>query len=182
MKPGGLDRKLGLATLFSAIDSTLTSLQALGAAAGAWLDLAIRFWLAKAFLTETVVSMAMHTPVTMSFATGIAPTINALVASPFGAVVAALCPMLLIIGLCSRIAALPLLFEACALHGLDGPSPLHLYWALLLGWIIVRAPVRFRSMHCCRAASSQPQFPEPRHSGARPARPHASSSLGIGWL
>jgi NADH dehydrogenase/putative oxidoreductase len=140
MKPGGLDRKLGLATLFSAIDSTLTSLQALGAAAGAWLDLAIRFWLAKAFLTETVVSMAMHTPVTMSFATGIAPTINALVASPFGAVVAALCPMLLIIGLCSRIAALPLLFEACALHGLDGLSPLHLYWALLLGWIIVRGP------------------------------------------
>ena len=43
MKPGGLDRKLGLATLFSAIDSTLTSLQALGAAAGAWLYLAIRF-------------------------------------------------------------------------------------------------------------------------------------------
>ena len=34
--------------------------------------------------------------------------------------------------------ALPLLFEACALQGPDRPSALHLYWAVLLGWIIVR--------------------------------------------
>ncbi len=51
-----------------------------------------------------------------------------------------MCPTLLIIGLCSRTAALPLLFEACALQGLDGPSPLHLYWAVLLRWIIVWGP------------------------------------------
>ena len=116
----------------------LTSLQSLGAAAGAWLDLAIRFWLAKAFLTETVVSMAMHAPMTMSFTSAVAPKINGLVASPLGTVIATLCPTLLIIGLCSRIVALPLLFEACALQGPDGPSALHLYWAVLLGWIIVR--------------------------------------------
>jgi NADH dehydrogenase FAD-containing subunit len=140
MNRGGFEPKLGLSTLFSAVDSMLTSLQSLGAAAGAWLDLAIRFWLAKAFLTETVVSMAMHAPMTMSFTSDVAPTINGLVASPLGAVIATLCPALLIIGLCSRIAALPLLFEACALQGPDGPSPLHLYWAVLLGWIIVRGP------------------------------------------
>jgi NADH dehydrogenase FAD-containing subunit len=140
MKPGDFERKLGLSTLFSASDSMLTSLQSLGAAAGAWLDLAIRFWLAKAFLTETVVSMAMHAPMTMSFTSAVAPTINGLVASPLGAVIATLCPTLLIVGLCSRIVALPLLFEACALQGPDGPSPLHLYWAVLLGWIIVRGP------------------------------------------
>jgi len=140
MNRGGFERKLGLSTLFSAVDSMLTSLQSLGAAAGAWLDLAIRFWLAKAFLTETVVSMAMHAPMTMSLTSGVAPMINGLVASPLGAVIATLCPVLLIVGLCSRIVALPLLFEACALQGPDGPSPLHLYWAVLLGWIIVRGP------------------------------------------
>jgi hypothetical protein len=89
MNRGGFDRKLGVATLFSVIDSTSTSVQALGAAAGAWLDLAIRFWLAKAFLTQPLVSMAMHAPMTMSI-TSAAPTINGLVASPLGAVVAAL--------------------------------------------------------------------------------------------
>ena len=118
----------------------MTLLQALGAAGGSWLDLAIRFWLAKAFLIETVVSMAMHAPMTMSLGGAIAPTVDRVVASPLGAVIATLCPTLLIIGLCSRIVALPLLFEACALQGPDGPSPLHLYWAVLLGWIIVRGP------------------------------------------
>ena len=140
MKPGDFERKLSNLALFSAVDSTLTSLQLLGAAAGAWLDLAIRFWLAKAFLTQTLVSMAMHAPIVMSFTSNVAPTINGLVASPVGAVIATLCPTLLIAGLCSRIVALPLLFEACALQGSDGPSPLHLYWAVLLGWIIVRGP------------------------------------------
>ena len=118
----------------------MTSLQALGAVAGAWLDLAIRFWLGKAFLTEAVVSMAVHVPMTMSIASAIAPTVDHVVASPLGGVIATLCPTLLIIGLCSRIVALPLLFEACALQGSDGPSPLHLYWVVLLGWIIVRGP------------------------------------------
>jgi NADH dehydrogenase FAD-containing subunit len=140
MNRGDFERGLGVSTLLSAVDSALTSLQALGGAAGAWLDLAIRFWLAKAFLTETVVSMAMHAPMTMSFTSTVAPTINGLVASPLGAVIATLCPVLLIVGLSSRIVALPLLFEACALQGPDGPSPLHLYWAVLLGWIIVGGP------------------------------------------
>jgi putative oxidoreductase len=140
MNRGDFERKLGVSTLFPAVDSTLTSLQALGAVAGAWLDLAIRFWLGKAFLTEAVVSMAVHVPMTMSIASAIAPTVDHVVASPLGGVIATLCPTLLIIGLCSRIVALPLLFEACALQGSDGPSPLHLYWAVLLGWIIVRGP------------------------------------------
>ena len=182
MNRGDFERKLGVSTLFPAVDSTLTSLQALGAVAGAWLDLAIRFWLGKAFLTEAVVSMAVHVPMTMSIASAIAPTVDHVVASPLGGVIATLCPTLLIIGLCSRIVALPLLFEACALQGSDGPSPLHLYWAVLLGWIIVRGPGAISMMRCCRAALSQPQFPEPLRLGAPRARPHASSSLGIVWL
>ena len=91
MNRGGFEPQAQPSTLFSAVNSMLTSLQSLAAAACAWLDLAIRFWLAKAFLTETVVSMAMHAPMTMSFTGDVAPTINGLVASPLGAVVATLC-------------------------------------------------------------------------------------------
>ena len=105
MNRGDLERKLGVSTLLTTVDSTLTLLQALGAAGGSWLDLAIRFWLAKAFLIETVVSMAMHAPMTMSLGGAIAPTVDRVVASPLGAVIATLCPTLLIIGLCSRIVA-----------------------------------------------------------------------------
>ena len=107
---------------------------------GAWLDLAIRFWLAKAFLAQAVVSVAMHAPMTTSIGGAMAPAVDRVVASPLGAAIATLCPTLLMIGLCSRVVALPLLFEACALQGAAGPSPLHLYWAVLLGWIIVRGP------------------------------------------
>ena len=119
---------------------------------------------------------------TLSFTSGVAPTINGLIASPLGAAVVALCPTLFIIGLCSRIVALPLLFEAYALQGPDGPSPLHLYWAVLLGWIISGARARFRSTHCCRAVSSRLQFREPRRSDAPQARRRGSLSLGIAWL
>ncbi len=140
MNRGGFDRKLSVAPLLPAIESTWTSLQALGGATGAWLDLAIRFWLAKAFLAQAVVSMAMHAPMTTSIGGAMAPTVDRVIASPLGAAIATLCPTLLMIGLCSRVVALPLLFEACALQGAAGPSPLHLYWAVLLGWIIVRGP------------------------------------------
>jgi NADH dehydrogenase FAD-containing subunit/uncharacterized membrane protein YphA (DoxX/SURF4 family) len=140
MKPSGRKRPHRFPALVAAVGSITTSIQAVGAAGGAWLNLAIRCWLGKAFLVGAAVSMATHAPMTMSFASAAAPTVDRLVASPLGAVIATLCPTLLIIGLCTRIAALPLLFEACALQGPGGPSPLHLYWAVLLSWIIARGP------------------------------------------
>jgi uncharacterized membrane protein YphA (DoxX/SURF4 family) len=140
MRPGGHLHLHHFLVATGAVRSTAGAVQSLGAAAGAWLDLAIRFWLGKAFLLNAAVSMAMHAPMTASFHSAMSPAVDRLVASPLGDVVATLSPTLLIIGLCSRIAALPLLFEACALQGQGGPSPLHLYWAVLLGWIIVRGP------------------------------------------
>jgi putative oxidoreductase len=140
MKPSGFKRLHRFLPLAAAFRSIIMPIQSLGAAAGAWLDLAIRLWLGKAFLIGAVASMAMHSPMIMSFGGGAAPAVDRLIASPVGAVIATLCPTLLMIGLCSRIVALPLLFEACALQGPEGPSPLHLYWAVLLGWIIIRGP------------------------------------------
>jgi putative oxidoreductase len=129
-----------LLPLAATVHSIIIAIQSLGAATGAWLDLAIRFWLGKAFLVGAAVSMAMHAPMTMPLGGAVAPVIDRLIASPLGAVIATLCPTLLMIGLCSRIVALPLLFEVCALQGPVGPSPLQLYWAVLLGWIIIRGP------------------------------------------
>jgi NADH dehydrogenase FAD-containing subunit len=122
------------------VRSAISSMQALGDAAGAWLDLAIRFWLAKGFLVATGLSMVMHAPLTMAIASPVSPTVDRLVASPLGAAIATICPILLLVGCCSRVASLPLLFQALALQGPQGPAPLHLFWGILLGWIIVRGP------------------------------------------
>ena len=133
-------RAVDYQAVIGVVRSAISSMQALGEAGGAWLDLAIRFWLAKGFLVATSLSMAMHAPLTMAFASPVSSTVDWLVASPFGLAIATICPILLLVGCCSRMASLPLLFEALALQSPLGPSPLHLFWGVLLGWIIVRGP------------------------------------------
>ena len=109
MKPSGYKRLRRFLPLAASVRSIIMPIRSLGAAAGAWLDLAIRFWLGKAFLISAVVSMAMHSPMTMSFGGVAAPAVDRLIASPVGAVIATLCPTLLMIGLSSRVVALALL-------------------------------------------------------------------------
>ena len=140
MKRAGVESQRGYRVGIALIRSTMLSMQALGIAGGPWLDLAIRFWLAKGFLIGATLRMAMHAPLTMAFASPVSPTVDWLIASPLGATIATVCPILLLVGCCSRVASLPLLFQALALHGPEGPSPLHLFWAVLLGWIIVHGP------------------------------------------
>ena len=136
MKRAGVESQRGYRVGIALIRSTMLSMQALGIAGGPWLDLAIRFWLAKGFLIGATLRMAVHAPLTMAFVSPVSPTVDWLIASPLGATIATVCPILLLVGCCSRVASLPLLFQALALHGPEGPSPLHLFWAVLLGWII----------------------------------------------
>jgi hypothetical protein len=140
MKRAGFESQLGYRAGIAVVRSAMSSMEALGGAGGAWLDLAIRFWLAKGFLIAATLSMAMHAPLTMAFASPVSPTVDWLIASPLGATIATVCPILLLVGCCSRLACLPLLFQAFALQGPQGPSPLHLFWGVLLGWIIVHGP------------------------------------------
>jgi NADH dehydrogenase/putative oxidoreductase len=114
------------------------SIRSTGDGLGAWLDLAIRFWVAKGFLLAAAVSMAMHAPPTMSLRSPAGAIVDSLVASPIGAIIATVCPVLLLVGVATRLAVLPLLFQAIALQGPEGPSPLHLFWIALLGWIAAR--------------------------------------------
>jgi NADH dehydrogenase FAD-containing subunit/uncharacterized membrane protein YphA (DoxX/SURF4 family) len=123
-----------------AVHLVVSSARVIGDGLGAWLDLLIRFWLAKAFLLGAAVAMVMGTPPSMTLATPLNRVFDAVIASPIGAVVQILCPILLLLGVASRIAAIPLLIQACLLQGPQGPSPLHLFWAVLLGWILVHGP------------------------------------------
>ena len=120
--------------------SSLSTVQAIGAALAPWLDLLIRFWLAQAFLTGAAVSLVMHEPLFMAGAGGGARFFNGLVSSPFGFAIQTACPILLLIGLFSRLAAVPLLVQAVALQGPEGPSEIRLFWAILLLWTILIGP------------------------------------------
>ena len=140
MKRAGFESQLGYRAGIAVVRSAMSLMQALRDTGGAWLDLAILFWLTKGFLIAATLSMAMHEPLTMAFASPVSPTVDWLIASPLGATIATVCPILLLVGCCSRVASLPLLFQALALQGPQGPSPLHLFWCFLLGRIIVHGP------------------------------------------
>jgi hypothetical protein len=84
MKLAGFESQLGYRAGIAVVRSAMSSMQALGDAGGAWLDLAIRFWLAKGFLIAATLSMAMHAPLTMAFASPVSPTVDWLTASPPG--------------------------------------------------------------------------------------------------
>ena len=87
--------------------------------------------------------------------TGVAAKIlNQLIHFPFGLAVQTISPALLLAGLFSRLAAVPLLIQAVALHGSSGPSEIHLFWAvLLLRTDRLRAGNFFRSITFSPAAS-----------------------------
>ena len=67
MKRAGFESQLGYRAGIAIVRSAMSSMEALGDAGGAWLDLAIRFWLTKGFLIAATLSMAMHAPLTMAF-------------------------------------------------------------------------------------------------------------------
>ena len=140
MKRAGFESQPGYRTGIAVVRSAMSSMQALGDAGGAWLDLAIRFWLSQGLPDRSHPQHGDDEPLTMAFTSPVSPTVDWLIASPLGATIATVCPILLLVGCCSRVASLPLLFQALALQGPQGPSPLHLFWGVLLGWIIVHGP------------------------------------------
>src|SRR5271169_2079523 len=91
MKRAGFESQLGYRAGIAVVRSAMSSMQALGDTGGAWLDLAIRFWLTKGFLIAATLSMAMHEPLTMAFASPVSPTVDWLIPSPLGATIATVC-------------------------------------------------------------------------------------------
>ena len=116
------------------------AIRSFGTALSAWLDLAMRVWLAQAFLAGAVMTLMLNAPPGMSGSGADVELFNRLVASPFGILTQTVCPVLLLLGLFSRFAALPLLFQVLLLRVPGGQPITHLAWSVLLGWTIVLGP------------------------------------------
>jgi NADH dehydrogenase/putative oxidoreductase len=107
--------------------------------AGAVLDLAIRIWLAKIFFVSGVLK-TVNWEVTVFLYTnehpvpGIEPTTAAVI----GTGIELVCPILLVFGFATRLAAIPLLLTAAFLQFTYKDLADHLYWMALLGMLIFR--------------------------------------------
>lgn len=105
-----------------------------------WLDLTMRLWLAQAFLMGAAMTAMTGSPPAMAGSGRLAEAFNALVASPFGLLTQFVCPVMLMLGVGARLAALLLLVQVLLLHSTDGFATGHVTWAVLLAWTIVAGP------------------------------------------
>jgi uncharacterized membrane protein YphA (DoxX/SURF4 family) len=105
------------------------------------LDVLIRLWLAEGFLVTDVLQHMMpggrliiqdHTSSSASSFAGLAAT-------SFGIFVQTICPVLLAVGLFTRVAALALLVQLLVLQ-IPGHGQLAPYSVALLAWIVVLGP------------------------------------------
>ena len=100
-----------------------------------WLDLAIRLWLAQAFLAMQVREMMVGSSV--RDAREPHRVLHVLTTSHAGMVVQALCPVLLALGLLARPAAAAMLLQALLL---PVAGDISLFWAALLLRVVVLGP------------------------------------------
>ena len=117
---------------------------------GAILDLAIRIWIAQTFFVSGMLKIffmsGMMKPVDWDMPVhlyanehpipGFAPSAAAVISAG----VELVCPILLVFGLATRIAAIPLIVTAAVLQFAYKDMTDHYYWFALLGFLIVRGP------------------------------------------
>jgi len=118
------------------------AVSACGTALGPWLDLAIRLWLAQAFLVVQVREMmagpagqGLGAPFGTAWWSG---ALHGVMASSLGVAVQTACPLLLALGLLARPAAAAMLVQALVLPT-AGPDA-HLLWMALLLRVAVLGP------------------------------------------
>ena len=117
--------------------SSLTAFLEKGA--GAVLDLAVRLWLAKIFFVSGVLKTVNWEVTVFLYANehpvpGLEPATAALI----GTGIELLCPILLVFGLATRFAAIPLLLTAVFLQFTYKELTDHLCWIALLGFLSLR--------------------------------------------
>ena len=115
------------------------AIDALQAAAGPWLALACRLWLAQAFLLMAVHDMMFGPSAGLSAPFGSAwwgGALHGIMASTIGLAVGTVCPVLLALGLLSRPVALAMLVQTLVMP--QGGA--QLLWAALLVRIVVVGP------------------------------------------
>lgn len=130
--------RLRFASTVEAVDEFL---QFLESKAAPLLDLVLRIWVAHAFFASGVVKTATWEATVWLYTyehpvPGVAPATAAFIGTAFELV----CPVLLVIGLTTRIAAVPLLMITAFLQFTYKPLDLHVLWMLSLGLLVVRGP------------------------------------------
>ena len=129
----------------SALGPVIRTMTGTGATTGAvlapWLALAVRLWLAQAFLAAQVHGMMAGTGLSSPFAAGWWSAIaQDVTGSHAGLAVQALCPVLLALGLFARPAAAGMLLQATLLTTPGVSAGTQLFWAALLLRLIVAGP------------------------------------------
>jgi NADH dehydrogenase/putative oxidoreductase len=107
--------------------------------AGPLLDLFIRLWLAEIFWTSGLVKM-------QNWMIGLSPSaheypvswLDAVTAGWVGEAVELICPPLLVLGLATRFAALPMLTLSLVIQFSFQALDQHIFWAVLLAWFVVK--------------------------------------------
>ena len=118
--------------------------QFLGGVVQPWAALAVRLWLAQAFLAPQVAAMmglrlnqGLAAPLGPGWWSGLAMHVAQ---SGFGAAVQALCPLLVAAGLLTRPAAMAMLIEAVLVPLPPWSGALRPFWIALLAWLVVSGP------------------------------------------
>lgn len=108
---------------------------------GAVLDLAIRIWLAQIFFVSGLLK-TVNWEVTVFLYTNEHPVpgLDPAAAAAIGTGIELVCPVLLVFGFASRLAAIPLFLTAAFLQFTYKELTDHLYWMALLGFLIFRGP------------------------------------------
>jgi NADH dehydrogenase/putative oxidoreductase len=98
----------------------------------------LRFWLAQSFLMSGLLKMAdWDTAVRLATVEYPVSWLDPVTAAYLGVSIELVCPLLLIVGLATRMAAIPLLFLALVIQTEYRQLNEHLYWAMLFGWYVV---------------------------------------------
>ncbi|MGQ0677289.1 MAG: FAD-dependent oxidoreductase [Rhodospirillales bacterium] len=139
------------------------ALDALGLAeraAGPLLDLLIRWWLASIFWVSGILKIA-NWQTALDLARNEYPVswMDPVAAAYLGAAIEIACPVFLVLGLGARLAAIPMLILSLVIQFNYKELPDHLFWAILLGWLVVRGPGALSLDHAIAPAIRRTAIP-----------------------
>src|SRR5271169_489578 len=115
---------------------------------GPLLDLFIRLWLAGIFWASGMVKLqSWTTALYLSAHEYPVSWLDPVVAAWLGGTIEIVCPPLLVLGLATRFAALPMLILSLVIQFSYQALDQHLFWAILFGCSSSRVPGQSRSTH-----------------------------------
>ncbi|MDG0970088.1 MAG: DoxX family protein [Porticoccaceae bacterium] len=110
--------------------------------------LLIRFWMAKIFLLAGLTKIDNWDSTLMLFEYEYTvPFISVAMAAFLATFFELVMPILLFVGLFTRLAAIPLLVMTAVIEFTYGSFPEHAYWALLLGLLVTYGAGRYSADH-----------------------------------